>query len=96
MSAADIQVVVQTPDPRHRPTDQLDLPAQALRRHGPATVLPDLATGCHRAGHAILAVDFTDVDTVFLRRDEGAPTGRGWTRDGVNVDGPRSWPMHCR
>src|SRR5204863_9372095 len=35
ISAADSQVVVQTPDPRHRPTGQLDLPPQALRRYDP-------------------------------------------------------------
>ena len=34
-SAADNQVVVQTPDPGHRPTGELDLPPKALRRYGP-------------------------------------------------------------
>jgi hypothetical protein len=35
MSVTDNQVVVQTPDPGHRPTGELDLPPQALRRHCP-------------------------------------------------------------
>ena len=37
-------------------------------RSGSSTVRADMATVLVRAGHAILAVDFAHVDTVFLRR----------------------------
>jgi hypothetical protein len=39
-----------------------------LARSGAATVRSDLAPVPVRPGHAIVAVDFAHVDTVFLRR----------------------------
>jgi putative transposase len=56
------------PRPSDRRPHRLGDPQGRRPRPRPTTHRPDLATVPHRPAHAILAVDFAHVDTVFLRR----------------------------